>query len=652
MESNKLQQITTDLKEKYPEVGIQSIEIDESTGKSTFFLSPTERVLASLPSEKAVRLRTPAETAATLRRDVLDRSYLDLAKKSVSEEDATELFSRSIKYYYENDFYGSHIDILTNLASKGFENDIDDEKIKSFYDVWNFDVGFNQLLKWIFFDFFRVGMVKTYKIIGKYEPGISYLSPVPGTKVAKGDLRKIIERAKKIHERKLRWYDEKIASLNNEDEDYKWQYEEYAAKKRVWSKGYMPIAYTILNPLLIEVEGSLLFDKYKVLLNPSDDLRKLLQKNQSEMTDDEKLIIKLLPSDFKKSAEEGKIELDPMFVGSVDYRKQPYERYPKPRGVKVFDAIEYKKSLREADLSTLDGITNYMLKITIGNDEYPVTDQTQLETVAELFNTTSKSFDVVWNHTLEIEKIVSPEIEAVLGQDKYKQVNEDITGGLAMSRALVDGAGSTNINQGEASLIIKSVIEEIHYARQEVENWIYREYQQIAEAAGFDRFPKVRWDNTILRDIILYMSTISQLVDRRMLSYETALEQLGFDFDNEFGNMQNELPSVLEGVLGIVGSPFQKSGGGENQPVQNAPKGTPSGGRPKGQPAKTKQQDTNPNKKTKVPNQAPSQQPGASPKAASIDFNELVKNAASVMTEEQFKAFLSGINEVLIEENE
>jgi hypothetical protein len=140
----------------------------------------------------------------------------------------------------------------------------------------------------------------------------------------------------------------------------------------------------------------------------------------------------------------GNIKLDSQYVGEVDYRKMPYERYPKPRGVKAFDSLEYKNSLREADLSTLDGITNSILKITIGSDEFPVTDQAQLETVARIFDTPSKSFDVVWNHTLAVEKIISPEIGEILGQDKYKQVNEDITGALAFSRALLDGKTTSN----------------------------------------------------------------------------------------------------------------------------------------------------------------------------------------------------------------
>lgn len=624
MDSKEIAKVTKELNSKYPKADIQKIEWDQDNGKAAFYLKPNHQVLATLPSEKAVTTRSMKSVASTLRRDVIDRTVLDLVKKAPYEEDPKEIFNRAMRYYVENDVYGSHIDILTNFASKGFENDIDDDKIKAFYDTWCFDVDFKQVLNWIFFDLFRVGMVRTYKIIGKYEPGISYLSSVPGQKVERGVLKEILKRSEKVQKRR-----EQKAAKGLVGKEAK------AAKKKVWSKGHMPVAYTVLNPLLVEIEGSLLFDKTQITLTPSDELKKLFTKPAGELTDDEKEIIKLLPSDFKSKVQEGGgIPLDPMYVGAVDYRKQPYERYPKPRGIKAFDSLEYKKSLRKADLSTLDGISNYILKITVGSDEFPVTSTTQLETVASLFDTPSKSFDVVWNHTLNIEKIVSPEIGDILGQDKYAQVNEDITGAIAMSRALIDG--STTVNVAEAGLIVRAVIEEIEYARDQVTSWIYREYRQIATAAGFDRFPRIRWDNTVLRDIILYMSTISQLVDRRMLSYQTALEQLGFDYDNEFNNMGNELPYVLDGTLGIVGSPFQQS----KQPVQGAPQGTPSAGRPKGQPAKKKQPEVDKNKKTKVPNQAPSQQPSA--QTASFSAKEVISYAAETMTDEEFEAFISG----------
>jgi hypothetical protein len=86
-----------------------------------------------------------------------------------------------------------------------------------------------------------------------------------------------------------------------------------------------------------------------------------------------------------------------------------------------------------------------------------------------------------------------------------------------------------------------------------------------------------------------------------MLSYKTALERLGFDYDNEFQNMTEEFDQVMDGTFGIIGSPWQQAakgfGGGDNiQDTQRAPTGTPSDGRPKGQPAKKKAPDAKPTK--------------------------------------------------------
>lgn len=627
-----IDKLTDKLRDKYPSAGIQRIDYTEGDTSASFFMTPTKKTLAMLESKNAIKPHIAI--GSTVNRTTLDRSFVDLAlSKSPYSEDPKELYNRSMKYYFEDDVYGASIDTLSNFASKGFENDIDDANIKAFYDTWCFDVNFKQVLDWIFLDFFRIGMVRTYKIVGKYEAGITYMQPA-GNRVNKGGLKQTQGFFKEVAEHAENYRLKMLNALNVLEKECtrkgKVFLSEFAAKKKMWSKGYMPIAYTVLNPLLVELEGSLLFDKSKTVLRPSDELKKMFKKNATELTADEKEIIKLLTSEFKAQLKAGGgITLDTLYVGAIDYRKQPYERYPRPRGTKAFDSIEYKRKLREADMSTLDGISNYILKVTIGNDEFPVTDQNMLETVAKLFDTPSKSFDVVWNHTLQIEKIVSPEISSILGQSKYDQVNMDITGALAMSRAFFDGSG--NNSQAEISLMIKTIVEEIEYARRQVTSWIYGEYRQIAEAAGFDRFPKVRWDQTILKDIILYMSTVSQLVDRRMLSYETALEELGFDYENELSNMQKEFKLVQDGVFGIIGSPWQQS---KTQPTQGAPTGTPSSGRPSGKPAAPKKKSTDVNKQTKVPNQSPSQQPSPNKKAASLE------DVVSAMSDEEYAEFI------------
>lgn len=573
MDAKEVGKLTTELKKRYPKAGINSIEIDEKSGTSTFYLNPSDKTLAHL-EKNAVIPRPNRAVGSTITRDALARSYLDLASdKDAYEEDPKKLYERALRYYYVEPIVGSVMNFLSSVAAKGFENDIEDQDIKNFYDTWAFDVNFEELLEWLFLDFFRISHVTTYKYVAKYEPRVSTLSPAPGQKP------------------------KKVKSSGQAFGD-----KEEGAAKKLWSKGHLPIGYTVLNPLQVEIQGNLLFDKTSVTLEVPAELKELLDKPGAEQTEEEKELIKALPSDLKAAAQSGEpLQLDSRLVGSITYKKMPYERYARPRMARIFDSLEYKQALREADLSTLDGISNYILKVTIGNDEFPVVGQEELETVAALFNTTSKSFDVVWNHTLKIEKIVSPEIEAVLGKDKYAQVNDDITGGLSITRALIDGVG--DLNQAEVEWSVRGIREDIEYARRQVTKWIYKEYRQIAEVMGFERFPKVRWDEGILKDEILYKNIISQMVDRRMLSYKTALEEVGFDYENERANMEEELPLVEEGYFGIIGSPFQKSGGDNVQDTQKAPKGTPSNGRPPGN-TKKKEKETNPNKKqdTKVSN--------------------------------------------------
>jgi len=632
MKQDTLAQMTADIQERYPEVGIQSIEVDESTGKSTFIVEPNKKSLAFLENGGAVVPHVFRDRASVITRDRVERTNLDLAiTKSPELLTPEEIFKRAIKYYYTDPVVGTATNLLANLACKGFENDIDDPNIKQFFDTWMFDVEFNEILEWIFLDFFKTGHVTTYKVLAKYEPRVSYISPTPGKKATKPPAKatgKVFE-LQKQHEQEWEEEIKRAIALAKKKGTSKAQLRkiEQSAKKNIWSKGHLPVAYTVLNPLLVNIQGNLLFDKTSVTLRPPPELTELLKKPTSEQTEEEKALIKALPNELKQVAEKGgEYPLDYRLVGQVTYRKQPYERYGKPRSTRVFESIEYKKALREADLSTLDGITNYMLKITIGNDEYPVVTQAELEAVAQLFNTPSKSFDVVWNHTLQVEKIVAPEIDAILGKGKYEQVNTDITTGLGISRVMLDGA-SEDINAASIEYYAKSLMEEINYARRQVSNWIYREYRQIAEAVGFDRFPRVRWDDGILKDTILYMNTLAQLVDRRMLSYHTSLEKLGFDYPAELENMKDEFKLVEDGIFGIIGSPWQQAK--MAQPTQGGPVGTPSNGRPKGQ-TKKKVKNTDPKKQQQL-------KPTNPKKSASVADN-LVK----FMSTAEYAAFLEG----------
>ena len=175
-----LDKFTNSLKDKYKDVGIEKIEVNDEEGKATFYLNPTNKALAFLDKTGVVP-RQFKDKAATITRDAMSRTTLDLQlKTSPYDQDPKDLYEQAIKYYYNDPLVGSATNVLANLSAKGFEHDIDDPKIKAFYDYWALDTNFYEVLEWIFLDFFKVGQVYTYKVISKYEPRVSTLSPIPG----------------------------------------------------------------------------------------------------------------------------------------------------------------------------------------------------------------------------------------------------------------------------------------------------------------------------------------------------------------------------------------------------------------------------------------------------------------------------------------
>jgi hypothetical protein len=511
--------------------GVHEMEIDVGPGgrpaKELAYLDPRRGDENPLKFHEGGRVIT---------RDFTRRVDLDLliGKPEVTRAQSSQIFQRAIDFYKAKGPYGTWVDTLSNFASKGFKNDIDDEDIKLFYDTWTAEIGFQETVEKIFFDFFRVGMVRTFKIVGKFDP-----------KLKPENFDGAVRRKAQANHYQTRGELKTLMA-----------YKDIAAAKKIWSKSFVPLKYTILNPTLVDIKGTLLFDQTETFLKPEafKEIAELL-KNPAKASQEQKKFLNSLPKEFKDAVKKNQpVKLPPELIGKCDYRRMDYERYPLPRIARMFDDMNYKDELKKADYSTLDGITNYILKVTIGNDQHPVTNQSELETVARLFDTASKSFDIVWNHTLQIEKVTFPEISDILGADKFSQVNDDLSQAMGVTRALLDGKVAGNGKAIEAAL--KGFAEEVNYARRCIKRWIDHEYEEVALAMGFNRYPIVRFDENALKDEIMMMSVIQGMIDRRILSYETGIEKLGFDFSNELANFIQEKPLVQDGTLGIIGSPY------------------------------------------------------------------------------------------------
>lgn len=600
--------------------GIEDIlaasEKDDSTLKST---------VAQVKKTQDTLLQSLRESALDLRfRSPLAPQDLDLRNQSADLQEAVDLYKRTSEEYQRTGIYGSAVDVLSNFSSTGFYNELPDPAVKNFYDSWVSDVNFLSTVGKIFHHLYKYNMAVVMVGYGPYEEHPEGVSSLPGKepKSEKARLLAMIENARKKKGQPL---------TKEEKAKIRKRYDDMVSKETAASSK-LPIAYTLLNPEHIKIEGSGLFGAQTVTMTGAGltDLRKALERQkEKKMGKEEKERLKLIPTKMKTAAQDSEDYIfEPGEVFVINLRKDDHESYGKPLGSRIFDSLDYKDELIKADFATLDGLFNYILKVTVGDKDHPVTDISVLEDLAEAFNTPQKAFSVVWNHTLQIEKITTPDIGAILGKTKYEQVESDIEAGLGIPRAFIDGKA---IQPTAGTLSSKALSSQIEVARREVSNWIYSQYRLIALEMSFSRFPVVRWRNSVVNtdSDAVAKASIMQLADRKLISQATAMRDLGLDPDAEQQRIREELALEEEGVK-VSGSPFQQTGDEGTKPSGDQ-------GRPKGQPTSQKKptDDTKVVKRqTKVT--SPSQQKNEA--SVQLEIENLIQNVRNLPVSQQKQA--------------
>lgn len=550
-------------------------------------------------------------------RDILRHSNLDLWGKPAVDEEAFELYKRSEEEYLKTGVYGTVLDLLSNFAATGFHNEIAEPDIKEYYDSWALDTNFLNLVIKIFHNLFKYSVAYVLPAEGSYEPHPDGISSIPGKEPDRGTAKAKIALAIK-----------KACDKRNLDFNYK-KFDKCFNKawKEEAQSNKVPIAYTLLDPKHVKIKSSVYGgETLTVTREGLANIRDAFERNErgEEISDNEKKVLKLIPSDIRKAIEADEDYVDKKgYIHSIYLRKNDFEAYSKPRGARVFDSFDYKEELKKADFATLDGVFNYILKVTVGDKDNPVTDVGTLNSLAEAFNTPQKAFTVVWNHTLNVEKITSQEVGSILGKAKYEPVNDDISAALGFSRALIDGE---SVSAAAGILSSKAVQSEINLARSQVTPWIYKQYRTIASIVGFSSYPAVRWAQAVITtdgDAVTRASW-QQMVDRQLVSRTTAMTSLGLDPRAEIERLREERELINEGI-GIQGSPFQQSPSGD----QGRPKGQPTSEKKPVDPENTVQRQTKP--------ASPSQQVT---EASSFKDIEELKQLADELPEEFKKALL------------
>src|SRR5210317_411083 len=264
------------------------------------------------------------------------------------------------------------------------------------------------------------------------------------------------------------------------------------------SKNDIPLRYIILNPFDIVAKRSSSFNvgAYEKILSEYE-----LSRLQVPSTEEDERILKGLPKDVQDQIKKGafytdglKIELDPKKLSYSFYKKQDYEPFAIPFGYPVLEDINAKLELKKMDQQITRTVENVILLITMGAEpEKGGVNDRNLEAMQNLFRNESVGRVLVSDYTTKADFVI-PDLNKVLGSEKYKVLNEDIKQGL---QNIVVGEEKYSSTQVKAQIFVDRLKE----ARNAfVSDFLQKEIKRISKNLGFRSYPKAVFKDIDMRD--------------------------------------------------------------------------------------------------------------------------------------------------------
>lgn len=305
--------------------------------------------------------------------------------------------------------------------------------------------------------------------------------------------------------------------------------------------------WTVLNPEYVHVSGTLLFGKPMIQLQPNEELVNFVRDRKN------KDLVQMLPKGFVDLISKGEnIDLDPDHVYHIARNKQPFQRYAPVALKRAIRPLRIKEKFMQMDLSTADGIINQVVVFKLGSDKFPITSDEPLKKFAQLLQTPSKAYQLVWNHALDYFVIRSD--AAALDPKKYGPIDQELMYAFAVPEALLGGRTGS---YGKDWLAIRGLVERLKWGIEDIESWLEREFRLIAEENNLPTWPKPKLGEINLEEERTFKQILMNLYDRGLLSGQTVIEQSGYEFITEIERLRDEQKLREEENLFVSNSPYQ-----------------------------------------------------------------------------------------------
>jgi len=344
----------------------------------------------------------------------------------------------------------------------------------------------------------------------------------------------------------------------------------------------IPLRYVMLNPARIRTNNTVIFQnsQYFQMLTPIE-----MEKLRYPKTKEDKMLFDSLDPETKQKIKNNiipYIPLDQEHLYPIFAKKQDYEPFAVPSVFPVLEQINAHIEMQRVDQALARTLDRALLLITNGakKDEGGINPQT-LSTLQRLFQNESVSRTLVADYTTKAEWVV-PDIQELLGPEKYTELNRQINIGL--------NALFFNDNEKFANTSVKTkiFIERLSAPRKKFLQFLQNEVNRVCDIMNFKTYPELIFEDIQLKDEAEFIRLFTRMAELGILTpqqFFTAIDtgKLPDTSQPEYiQEIQKYTDQRGDGLfLPLVGASMQDPNGeGATGAGPSGP--TSPGGRPKG----------------------------------------------------------------------
>ena len=390
--------------------------------------------------------------------------------------DVRETIELCQKAYANISIFRNAIDIMAEFSNSPIYLEGENERSKKFIEGWLKKIGIWKVKDQYFREYYRSGNVFLYRVDGKF---------------SNEDLLKI---------------------------NYVY------ASAQTLKPGEIPVRYILLNPYDVVADKATAFQSgvYKKILSDYE-----LEKLREPKTEEDRKVFESLTEETKKQIKEGafprdglKIELDPEKLIYSFYKKQDYEPFAIPFGFPVLDDINWKLELKKIDQSICRTVENVILLITMGNEpDKGGVNPNNLKAMQELFKNESVGRALIADYTTKAQFVI-PDLNKVLGAEKYKIVNEDIKEGL---QNVIVGSEKFSNTQVKAEIFLERLKESRNSF---LNDFLQPQIKEVCKNMGLKSYPTAKFEEIDIKDEVQFQRVITRLLEIGILTPEQGIKSM------------------------------------------------------------------------------------------------------------------------------